>query len=1445
MTLDVEVLLQRQSDAWRLGRRLTVEELLLEANSVDSTQCNVDTLLSLICHEVALRRSSEETCTLEEYQTRFPHLVDELKIQWEIDDLLRLNSVERRDKTLETMNVSQDTAINNGNRQSSLPPPSIGRYVIVEEVGRGGIGVVYEAWDPKLKRRVALKRLKAGVDATADELLRMRAEAEAIAKIHHPNIVQIYDVGEDRWPYFAMEFCNGRSLEKRLAGQPLDPRVAAELVRKISLGIAAAHENRIIHRDLKPANVLLEWEHDWSPKVVDFGLAKFLDGDCSTTASGSILGTPAYMAPEQAFGDAKRVGESADIYSLGAILYECLTGRPPFRGVTIGETLDQVRNREPVSVRQLEPKVPLDLETITHTCLRKDPKQRYASVEYLIADLARFLDLKPIAARRERWYELTWRLACRYPTAASLCVATAGLLLALTIGSLLFANYMYETQVIIQREKASAQLGHAEALVGRAHGIRLSGKSGQRFDALDSIRQAAKIGRELSQPPEWYEPLRDEAIAAFQLPDIYTQDYREEGRTLISSNFSNDHRLYALSFQGGDTSIRRMSDQHEIATIPGLNEQNGLAFVENDRLIQFGHESGIFELWNIESPNPKRIWRRESECKTFHLSENQRYLAAANTTSLQWIDLKDGTTRFNNPLSPFLRGPEVSVHPTLPIYMMISYFNSRAELREIATGKKLWEFECDVVGKEQFSGAAWSPDGTRLALLHGESAKSYWFRFEAATQTLSRESDRESFHEDLAGGIRMRFDQSGGYLVGHDWYNKVMLLDSFRKRKIASGGNRTTIDSLAPRIDPRGQLLGFSPSLDHPTQVGTVKIAVGDEFPCLFWNDEDKFGLASSCLDPTGSFVIIPGVSGFVILDVASRQEIFRTKLEGLVSRKICFDRNGHFLLSTSHGVFKWPYQLLGSPRREIALGIPSRMPLPPIATHIASSDQGDTIATSYWNGSGTAEYTGCWLLSSDEVAGRKIVGGSSGGAVAVSNNGSACILNSGAKSMLLMRTGHEWVETPVPFAGNCQFGCDDRLAMCGNTLWSFPEWTELASLSNGAVCMSDDAKQIATTQSSLICLTQAESGKPFARFEGLPLQFSNDAEAFLFYSGKDLKIARLPLIRQGLIELGLSWDGPEYRSAEKAPPVQRIEIPDWMANFSNAQQLMDLIDQRSVETAIRNPDNPHDLFASGMVLLSRRQFELASEHFKRVCQLMPNSVTALQWQAYALAAMTKFDEAVEIADGVLNRIEDVDFRLMRAEWLYQAAQFQRARDECTSLVDCEERTARSAYGLRRLCHEKLGQVDEATEDMKQFRLLAPGDLARLNLNARIWTGPDLSLRHPILAQLYMNKLLQEHSRFLPEVQETIAITLIRNGRSKEALEHCQELLKNPIILSYGFGLVCQSLCQANLGNLAEAQISLDTLSRWERPELKDAKRALELQSLILESELTLRVKQL
>ena len=204
-----------------------------------------------------------------------------------------------------------------------MPRKTCGRYELLREVGRGAVGIVYEAWDPQLKRSVVVKRLRGGVDSDRIHWDRAMIEAESVAKIQHLHVVQIFDVGVDQGePFLAMEYCQGGNLAERLRQGVFDARQSAELMLKIALGIAKAHEVRVVHRDLKPGNILLTSRDGWEPKVTDFGLAKHLDGEHGATATGNILGTPAYMAPEQARGESRQVGPAADIYSLGAILYE-------------------------------------------------------------------------------------------------------------------------------------------------------------------------------------------------------------------------------------------------------------------------------------------------------------------------------------------------------------------------------------------------------------------------------------------------------------------------------------------------------------------------------------------------------------------------------------------------------------------------------------------------------------------------------------------------------------------------------------------------------------------------------------------------------------------------------------------------------------------------------------------------------------------------------------------------------------------------------------------------------------------------------------------------------------------------------------------------------------------------------------------------------------------
>ena len=293
-------------------------------------------------------------------------------------------------------------------------------------LGRGGMGVVYKARHRRLNRLVALKMLIAGAYAGPPERARFQREAEAVASLHHANIVAVYDVGDhEGCPYFTMELLEGGSLAQALAGTPQPARQAAALLITLAEAVQAAHQAGIVHRDLKPANILLTAEG--TPKVADFGLARHFEGEPALTLSGTRIGTPSYMAPEQVSGKAGTIGPAADIYALGALLYEMLTGRPPFRGETAAETERQVIHDEPVSPSRLNTKVPRDLETICLKCLSKEPQRRYASAAALADDLRRFVEGRPIQARPVGWAERSWRWCRRNPTAAALLVTALAL----------------------------------------------------------------------------------------------------------------------------------------------------------------------------------------------------------------------------------------------------------------------------------------------------------------------------------------------------------------------------------------------------------------------------------------------------------------------------------------------------------------------------------------------------------------------------------------------------------------------------------------------------------------------------------------------------------------------------------------------------------------------------------------------------------------------------------------------------------------------------------------------------------------------------------------------------------------------------------------------------------------------------------------------------------
>jgi Protein kinase domain len=335
-------------------------------------------------------------------------------------------------------------------------PPAPPGYEILSEVGRGGMGVVYKAMQRNLNRIVALKVVLAGGHASVSQRMRFLAEAEAVASLSHPGIVGVYDFGTwDGQPYMALEFCPGGTLGEKLNGTPLAHREASILLERMARAVSTAHARGIVHRDIKPANILLA--ADGNPKVVDFGLAKITESREGLTITGAVMGTPSYMAPEQAKGETKKVGPTADVYALGAVLYECLTGRPPFKGSNSADTIMQSLNTEPVGVRALNPLVPVDLETVCLKCLEKDPTRRYATAAELADDLTRFLGGLPVIARPVGPLGRARRWISRNQVVTGLLVA---IVLAIAAGTT--ATYVKYRDEAVQRAKAEAETAAKE-----------------------------------------------------------------------------------------------------------------------------------------------------------------------------------------------------------------------------------------------------------------------------------------------------------------------------------------------------------------------------------------------------------------------------------------------------------------------------------------------------------------------------------------------------------------------------------------------------------------------------------------------------------------------------------------------------------------------------------------------------------------------------------------------------------------------------------------------------------------------------------------------------------------------------------------------------------------------------------------------------------------------
>ena len=374
--------------------------------------------------------------------------------------------------------------------RSDETPEVIGKYELREEIGRGGMGIVYRAYDRVLKRAVALKMINDPRRAGGKLLMRFTQEASIVARLHDPRLVPIFEVGSHQGkPYFVMELIEGQSLQRLLREEALPPRRVAEIVREVALALKHAHENAVIHRDVKPENILID--SSGNPRLMDFGLAIDEETEERFTAPGAILGTPEYMSPEQAAGATTDLTEATDIYALGAILYHALVGKPPFQATEMHRVIYKVITLEPTPPRRLDPKIHQDLETITLRCLMKEPTRRYGSAEEVADELGRFLAGEPILARPQGSIERAWRRARRY---RGFGIALFLLLVLLGMGGAFFEDMRRRdlAKAAEQHEKDEARV-KAEQARGRAGDVRAAIAEAESLILQGNLKRATEV----------------------------------------------------------------------------------------------------------------------------------------------------------------------------------------------------------------------------------------------------------------------------------------------------------------------------------------------------------------------------------------------------------------------------------------------------------------------------------------------------------------------------------------------------------------------------------------------------------------------------------------------------------------------------------------------------------------------------------------------------------------------------------------------------------------------------------------------------------------------------------------------------------------------------------------------------------------------------------------
>ncbi len=790
---------------------------------------------------------------------------------------------------------------------TSGPGSRLGRYEILEEIARGGMGVVYRARQPGLAREVALKVILAGPFADAQSIGRLRVEASSAARLQHPGIVGIHEIGEAAGHHFiAMELVRGRTLGEMTRGGPLPPKRAAHYVEQVARAVQYAHEQGVFHRDLKPSNILVG--ADDRPRVTDFGLAKLEGGEESLTLTGQALGTPSFAAPEQL---APRLGEvtaRSDVYGLGALLYHLLVGKPPFLANSVTETISQVLHSDPVAPRLLNRMLPRDLDTLVLRCLAKEPGARYATAGEVADELERWREGRPIRARPVGLPARFWRGCRRRPVVAALALTTG--LAALGILMALPAAW------INHRRMLEATVGRMSAAAGA---WTTAARPGQRFDALEFIAQAVRL-----QPSEAdRETLRDHALAALALPDVLSvrRMDRPQGEWWA---ILPDLGKYLATPDGAPPWLRDLDGSGpgvSLDRVPILDKV--LSIADGGRL--------VFARLPVHAGEPAPGASGEGMTEV--------PLVTGGWVAFRPLENRVVFTSARVPLAP----PSVSPDGA-EVAICVSDMRGapKLEILHLADGRLLREFALEGVVEQ----LAWSPDGTRLAVAI-KAARDFlildagtgWIRQRWRIPMMLGDV---AWHPDgrrvAAGGLdgsllvwepeqeaegRIRrnhhnavlhviFSPDGEWLVSSGWDRQICLSDPSTLERLLAIPTEQTDEPALSRDGTRMWAKSWG-ARDSPGVVEEFKVAPSRE---LRWRRQPDRGYANGSVDhpedrrfafdPTSRWLASADRTGVSIWHLSSGQEVAR--VPALHASMPLFDPSGRQLLvSSKHGIVSWP----------------------------------------------------------------------------------------------------------------------------------------------------------------------------------------------------------------------------------------------------------------------------------------------------------------------------------------------------------------------------------------------------------------------------------------------------------------------------------------------------------------------------------------------------------